>query len=89
MERVCGISVGTYIFTSKSLPNESTVSFVTVHLYVLVNIPIEGIRLLDAMCLLLGKDAVLGKRRCVPFAAVWSQPGVICSEKVTFDPLTR
>ena len=34
------------------------------------------------------KDAVLGKRRCVPFAAVWSQPGVVCSEKVTFDPLT-
>ena len=34
------------------------------------------------MCLL------LGKRRRVPFAAVWSQPGVVCSEKVTFDPLT-
>ena len=31
------------------------------------------------MCLLLG----------MPFAAVWSQPGVVCSEKVTFDPLTR
>ena len=31
------------------------------------------------MCLLLG----------TPFAAVWSQPGVVCSEKVTFDPLTR
>ena len=45
----------------------------------LVNIPVEGIRLLDAMCLLLG----------TPFAAVWSQPGVVCSEKVTFDPLTR
>ena len=25
----------------------------------------------------------------MPFAAVWSQPGVVCSEKVTFDPLTR
>ena len=34
------------------------------------------------MCLL------LSKRRRVPFAAVWSQPGVVCSEKVTFDPLT-
>ena len=45
----------------------------------LVNIPVEGIRLLDAVCLLLG----------TPFAAVWSQPGVVCSEKVTFDPLTR
>ena len=31
---------------------------------------------------------MLGKRRRVPFAAVWSQPGVVCSEKVTFDPLT-
>ena len=48
----------------------------------LVNIPVEGIRLLDAVCLL------LGKRRRVPFAAVWSQPGVVCSEKVTFDLLT-
>ena len=45
----------------------------------LVNIPVEGIRLLDAVCLLLG----------TPFAVVWSQPGVVCSEKVTFDPLTR
>ena len=45
---------------------------------ILVNIPVEGIRLLDAVCLLLG----------TPFAAVWSQPGVVCSEKVTFDPLT-
>ena len=49
----------------------------------LVNIPVEGIRLSDAVYLL------LGKRRRVPFAAVWSQPGVVCSEKVTFDPLTR
>ena len=48
----------------------------------LVIIPVEVIRLLDAVRLLLGKDAV-------PFAAVWSQPGVVCSEKVTFDPLTR
>ena len=49
---------------------------------ILVNIPVEGIRLLGAVCLLLGK-------RChVPFAAVWSQPGVVCSEKVMFDPLT-
>ena len=31
------------------------------------------------MCLLLG----------TPFAAVWSQPGVVCSEKVMFDPLTH
>ena len=52
-----------------------------VYLLLLVNIPVEGIRLLDA--------AVLSKRRRVPFAAVWSQPGVVCSEKVTFDPLTR
>ena len=35
------------------------------------------------------KDAVLGKRHRVHFAAVLSQPGVVCSEKVTFDPLTR
>ena len=48
-------------------------------LSLLVNIPVEGIRLLDAMCLLLG----------TPFAVLWSQPGVVCSEKVTFDPLTR
>ena len=34
------------------------------------------------MCLL------LGKRRRVPFAVVYSQPGVVCSEKVTCDPLT-
>ena len=46
--------------------------------YQLVNIPVEGIRLLDAVCLLLGTH----------FAAVWSQPGVVCSEKGTFDPLT-
>ena len=45
----------------------------------LVNIPVQGIRLLDAVCLLLG----------TPFAVVWSQPGVVCSEKVTFDLLTR
>ena len=50
--------------------------------YELVNIPVEGIRLLDTVCLL------LGKRRRVLFAAVWSQPGVVCSEKVTFEPLT-
>ena len=48
----------------------------------LVNVPVEGIRLLDTVCL------SLGKRRRVPFAVVWSQPGVVCSEKVTFDPLT-
>ena len=53
----------------------------TAHVPVLlVNIPVKGIRLLDA--------AMLGKRRRVPFVAVWSQPGVVCSEKVTFDPLT-
>ena len=46
---------------------------------ILLNIPVEGIRLLDAMCLLLG----------TPVGAVWSQPGVVCSEKVMFDPLTR
>ena len=40
------------------------------------NTPIEGIRLLDAVV-------------PVPFAAVWSQPGVVCSEKVTFNPLTH
>ena len=34
---------------------------------------------IDVVCLLLDK----------PFAAVWSQPGVVCSKKVTFDPLTR
>ena len=56
---------------------------ICLHLLILVNIPVEGIRLLDAVCLL------LGKRRRVPFAAVWSQPGVVCSEKVMFDPLTR
>ena len=49
------------------------------YLKVLVNIPAEGIRLLDTMCLLLG----------TPRAVVWSQPGVVYSEKVTFDPLTR
>ena len=48
----------------------------------LVIIPVEGIRLLDAVCLLLGK-----RRRA--FAAVWSQPGVVCSKQVTFDPLTH
>ena len=47
----------------------------------LVIIPVEVIRLLDAVRRLLGKDAV-------PFAAVWSQPGVVCSEKVMFNPLT-
>ena len=51
-----------------------------------VIIPVKGIRLLDAVRLLLGKDAV-------PFAAVWSQPGVVCSEKWRLthwpvDPLT-
>ena len=45
----------------------------------LVNIPVEGIRLLDTVCLMLG----------TPFAAVWSQPGVVCSKKMTFDQLTR
>ena len=59
-----------------------SISYTLYEFSLLVNIPIEGIRLLDAVCLL------LGKRRCVPFAAVWSQPGVVCSEKVTFDPLT-
>ena len=53
-------------------------SFVLLEFALLVNIPVEGIRLLDAVCLLLG----------TPFAAVWSQPGVVCSEKVTFDPLS-
>ena len=56
-----------------------------------VPLPIERIRLLDAARVPFAgqKDAMLGKRRCEPFAAVWSQPGVVCSEKVTFDPLTR
>ena len=50
------------------------------YLLFLVNTPVEGIRLLDT---------VVDKRRRVPFAAVWSQPGVVCSEKVTFDPLSH
>ena len=41
-----------------------------IKLRLLVNIPVEEIRLLDTVCLLLG----------TPFAAVWSQPGVVCSE---------
>ena len=41
--------------------------------------PFARIRLLDAV--------QQSKRRL--FAAVWTQPGVVCSEKVTFDPLTR
>ena len=56
--------------------------FVKLYFIILVIISVEVIRLLDAVRLLLDKDAV-------PFAAVWSQPGVVCSEKVTFDPLTR
>ena len=57
------------------------------HFISLVNIPVEGIRLLDAVCLLLGKRRHAWQM--TPFAAVWSQPGVVCSENVTFDPLTR
>ena len=61
------------------MKNELLQHMENVMFLILVNIPVQGIRLLDAVRLLLG----------TPFVVVWSQPGVVCSEKVTFDPLTR
>ena len=42
-------------------------------------VPFARIRLLDA---------VAAKEKA-PFVAVWTEPDVVCSEKVTFDPLIR
>ena len=77
-DRLCNVAIAQCLSDSLNWPELCP-------LPLLVNIPVEGIRLLDAVCLLLGKRR---RARQKTFAAVWSQPDVVCSEKVTFDPLT-